>query len=258
MLQELLDDLRAEAQDLATFVASADLGLAVPAEPWDVRDTVSHLVVGDDKALLAATDPDAFAAELPAVLADPVGFMSSWLTLGHGLSEDELLARWDEGLDRLVTALEKAPAGAKLPWYGPPMSPLSMATARLMEYWAHGQDVVDALGVRREPTARLKHICHLGVRTRGFSYAVRGLDVPPGEVRVSLTAPDGSTWEWGSGDDAVVGSAEGFALRVTQRRHRDDTDLRATGPLADDWLDKAQCFAGLPTDGRAPAGEGPS
>jgi uncharacterized protein (TIGR03084 family) len=184
--------------------------------------------------------------------------MESWLTLGHGLSKDDLVARWDEGLDRLVTALEKVPAGTKLPWYGPPMSPLSMATARLMEYWAHGQDVVDALGGRREPTARLKHICHLGFRTRAFSYAVRGLEVPPGEVRVTLAAPDGSTWEWGSGDDAVVGSAEGFALRVTQRRHRDDTDLRATGPLADDWLDNAQCFAGLPTDGRAPAGEGQS
>jgi uncharacterized protein (TIGR03084 family) len=252
LLIELLDDLRAEARDLRAHVLVADLSLAVPAEPWDVRDTVSHLAVGDDKALLAATDPDAFNAELPEVMADPVGFMESWLTLGHGLSKDELLARWDEGLDRLVTALEKVPAGTKLPWYGPPMSPLSMATARLMEYWAHGQDVVDALGARREPTARLKHICHLGFRTRGFSYAVRGLEVPPGEVRVSRPAPDGSTWEWGSGDDAVVGSAEDFALRVTQRRHRDDTDLKATGPLADDWLDKAQCFAGLPTDGRAP------
>jgi uncharacterized protein (TIGR03084 family) len=120
-----------------------------------------------------------------------------------------------------------------------------------MEYWAHGQDVVDAMGVRRPPTARLRHICHLGVRTRGFSYAVRGLEAPEGEVRVTLTAPDGSTWEWGSGDDAVVGTAEDFCLRVTQRRHRADTGLVATGPLSDSWLDVAQCFAGLPTEGRA-------
>ena len=252
MLAQLLDDLRAEAQELATLVATADLGLAVPAEPWDVRDTVSHLMIGDEKALLAAADPDGFNAELPQVIADPQGFIDSWLEAGKGLERDELLKRWETGLGALVDAIADVPEGTKIPWYGPPMSPASFATARLMEYWAHGQDVVDALGATRQPTVRLKHICHLGFRTRGFSYVVRGLEVPPGEVRVTLAAPDGSTWEWGSGDDAVVGSAEDFALRVTQRRHRDDTDLRATGPLADDWLDKAQCFAGLPTDGRDP------
>ena len=123
----------------------------------------------------------------------------------------------------MVKAFAEVPPGTKIPWYGPPMSPASFATARLMEYWAHGQDVVDALGITREPTARLKHIAHLGVRTRGFSYAVRGKEVPEGEVRVTLTAPDGSTWEWGSGDDAIVGTAEDFCLRVTQRRHRADT-----------------------------------
>jgi uncharacterized protein (TIGR03084 family) len=252
VLNALLDDLRAEHDDLAQHVARADLALAVPAEPWDVRDTVSHLLVGDQKALLAATDPDAFAAELPQVIADPQGFIDSWLLVGRDLSREELTTRWYDGMLALTSALAQVPEGTKIPWYGPPMSPASFATARVMEYWAHGQDVVDALGVRREPTARLKHICHLGYRTRGFSYAVRGLAVPEGEVRVTLKAPDGSTWEWGSGDDAVVGTAEDFCLRVTQRRHRADTGLVATGPLSDDWLDKAQCFAGLPTDGRQP------
>ncbi|HUR15476.1 MAG TPA: TIGR03084 family metal-binding protein [Mycobacteriales bacterium] len=252
MLDALLDDLRAEHEDLREYVSSADLALAVPAEPWDVRDTVSHLLVGDEKALLAAADPDAFAAELPQVLADPHGFIDAWLEAGKDLTKDELLARWTKGLEELTAAIARVPEGTKIPWYGPPMSAASFATARLMEYWAHGQDVVDALGAHRKPTARLKHICHLGYRTRGFSYAVRGLPVPEGEVRVSVTAPDGSTWEWGSGNDSVVGTAEDFALRVTQRRHRADTGLVATGPLTDDWLDKAQCFAGLPTDGRQP------
>jgi uncharacterized protein (TIGR03084 family) len=250
LLNELLDDLRAEHEDLQSYVRTADLALAVPAEPWDVRDTVSHLMVGDEKALLAAADPEGFLAELPQVIADPAGFIESWLEAGRGLEKTELLARWSTGFDAMVTAFAAATPGTKIPWYGPPMSPASFATARLMEYWAHGQDVVDALGVRRPPTARLKHICHLGVRTRGFSYTVRGLAVPEGDVRVTLTAPDGSTWEWGAGDDAVVGTAEDFCLRVAQRRHRADTGLVATGPLADSWLDVAQCFAGLPTEGR--------
>jgi uncharacterized protein (TIGR03084 family) len=252
VLDQLLDDLRAEHQELRATVRAADLATKVPAEPWDIRDTASHLMVGDAKGRMAAADPDAFNAELPLVLADPAGFIDSWLTAGHGLSPEELDRQWGEGFDAMVDAFAALPPGTKVPWYGPPMSPLSFATARMMEYWAHGQDVVDALGITRQPTARLKHIAHLGVRTRGFSYAVRGLAVPEGEVRVTLTGPAGDTWEWGSGDDAVEGPAEDFCLRVTQRRHRDDTALRATGRLADDWLNHAQCFAGLPTDGRPP------
>jgi uncharacterized protein (TIGR03084 family) len=251
VLIELLNDLRAEHDELVGIVAGADLDLAVPSEPWDVRDTVSHLLVGNAKGLLAAADPEAFNAELPQVFADPIGFMDSWLAAGRGLSEADLLERWEAGFAEMLEAFAALPPGTKAPWYGPPMSPASFTTARLMEYWAHGQDIVDATGAERLPTARLKHIAHLGVRTRGFSYVVRGLAAPEGEVRVTLKAPDGSTWEWGSGDDAVEGSAEGFCLRVTQRRHRDDTDLVTTGPLADDWMNHAQCFAGLPTEGRA-------
>ncbi len=251
MLSALLDDLRDEHNDLRAWVQNAPLDLPVMSEPWDVRDVVSHLLVGDEKAALAARDPDAFQAELPLVLADPTAFLDGWLEVGKGLDRDDLLLRWDSAFDGLVESLAALPAGVRVPWYGPPMSPLSAATARLMEYWAHGQDVVDALAVRRTPTARLKHIAHLGYRTRGFSYSVRGLPVPDGDVRVTLTAPDGTLWEWGAGEDAVQGSAEDFCLRVTQRRHRDDTALVATGPLAQDWLDHAQCFAGLPTEGRA-------
>ena len=134
------------------------------------------------------------------------------------------------------------------------MSPASFATARLMEYWAHGQDVVDALGLEREPTTRLRHICHLGYRTRGFSYVNRGRQPPAGDVRVELVAPDGDTWSYGdpAATDRVTGSAHDFCLLVTQRRHRADTGLVAEGPLADEWLSIAQCFAGPPGGGRQP------
>jgi hypothetical protein len=44
-----------------------------------------------------------------------------------------------------------------------------------------------------------------------------------------------------------------FCLLVTQRRHRDDPDLVATGPDADRWLDIAQAFAGPPGNGREPS-----
>jgi uncharacterized protein (TIGR03084 family) len=134
------------------------------------------------------------------------------------------------------------------------MSLASFATARLMETWAHGQDVADALGARREPTQRLKHIAHIGVRTRGFSYAQHGRTAPDGDVRVELDAPDASRWTWGSEDapDRVTGPALDFCLVVTQRRHVADTALKTEGPLAEEWLSIAQAFAGSPGAGRQP------
>ena len=252
-LGQLLDDLRAEQQDLYALVEHADLDAPTPAAPWDVRDSLSHLVGTDAEATKAARTPQAFLDELPQVTRDVEAFLTGQLVARRGLSRDALLRSWREGFAAMLAAFADLPAGTSVPWYGPPMSPASFVTARLMEYWAHGQDVADAVGAVRVPTVRLRHVCHLGVRTRRFSYAVRGLPVPEGDVRVVLSAPDGGTWSWGSGDDVVSGSAEHFCLLVTQRRHRRDLDLRADGPLADGWLDVAQAFAGPPGPGRPPA-----
>jgi uncharacterized protein (TIGR03084 family) len=134
------------------------------------------------------------------------------------------------------------------------MSAKSFLTARLMETWAHGQDVVDAVGAARAPTDRLRHIAQLGVITRRWSYANRGLAVREEEVRVELAGPSGTTWTWGQDDAAasIVGAAEDFCLVVTQRRHVDDTMLVVRGDAARDWMLKAQAFAGPPTDGPRP------
>ena len=132
------------------------------------------------------------------------------------------------------------------------MSPASMATARFMETWAHSLDVAEALGVEPEPSDRIRHVAHIGVRTRNFAFAVHSLEAPTEEFRVELRSPSGEVWEWGPADAAqsVHGPAYDFCLRVTQRRHRDDLDLTAVGPDADRWLDIAQAFAGPPGEGR--------
>jgi uncharacterized protein (TIGR03084 family) len=251
----LLDDLRDEQRELRELVAGADLDASTPAAGWDVRDTVSHLAGTDQEALEAATRPDVFLARLPDVAADIEGFLTGQLTSRRGLSRDELLAGWQQGFDALVRALAALAPDTRVPWYGPPMSPASFATARLMEYWAHGQDVADAVGVSRVPTARLRHVCHLGFRTRGFSYAVRGREAPEAAVALRLTAPDGALWAFGDQDAGqhVTGPAEDFCLLVTQRRHRDDLALVAHGDDAAEWLDIAQCFAGPPGPGRPPS-----
>jgi uncharacterized protein (TIGR03084 family) len=134
------------------------------------------------------------------------------------------------------------------------MSAASMATARFMETFAHGQDVYAAAGQRAAPTDRIRHVAHLGVRTRDFAYSVRGEEPPAEEFLVELVAPGGQLHTWGPADAAqsVRGSMDDFCLLVTQRVHRDDTDLVAVGDDADHWLDIAQAFAGPSGPGREP------
>lgn len=258
----VLADLRAEGEELDALVAglpAARWGMPTPAEGWTLAHQIAHLAWTDRQALLSATDPDGFVRAAREALASPLTFVDAAAEAGARTPPARLLAGWRAGRDELLGVLAAHPAGGKLPWYGPPMSVASMATARLMETWAHGQDIADALGVTRLPTARLRHIARLGVRTRDFAYATHRLTPPEEEFRVELRAPDGSVWAYGPPDarQRVTGGALEFCLLVTQRAHRDDLpSLRAEGPEAERWLRIAQAFAGPPGKGRAPSGKG--
>lgn len=253
----LIDDLRSEGDDLDRLVAGLDAdgwATPTPAEGWSVAHQISHLAWTDRLASLAARDPDAFTRELAPAAADPTGYVEAGAAEGALEPPARLLTRWRRGRRELADRLATTPPETRLPWFGPPMKVPSMATARIMELFAHGQDVADALGGRRAPTTRLRHVAHLGARTRDFAYAVHGLTPPADEFRIELTGPDGSTWAWGPADSAqrVTGPALDFCLLVTRRRHRADLAVEAHGPDADRWLDIAQAFAGLPGSGRAP------
>lgn len=259
-LGKLLVDLAAEGDDLDGLVA--DLALSswatpTPAEGWTIAHQVAHLTWTDEVSVLAATDAPAFAAEVEAALENVEGFVDRAAEGLVALPPGELLERWRAGRRDLVDALSVVPVGERLPWFGPSMSAASMATARLMETFAHGQDIADALGVTRLPTARLRHVAHIGVRTRNFAYASNLLSPPADEFRIELTAPGGETWTWGPEDASqrVTGPALHFCLLVTQRRHLDDLSLVAEGSDAEHWLTIAQAFAGPSGGGRDPLGE---
>ena len=121
-----------------------------------------------------------------------------------------------------------------------------------METWAHGQDIVDALGVERAATGRLRHVADLGIRAMPYSYTVNDLSPPAEAIRVELAGPDGGQWSWGPADavNRVSGDAVDFCLVVTQRRHFEDTGLMVTGPVAREWIPIAQAFAGPAGPGR--------
>ncbi|HEV7897409.1 MAG TPA: TIGR03084 family metal-binding protein [Planosporangium sp.] len=256
-LAELLNDLDEESADLDRIVAGLpddDWQRPTPAPGWTIAHQIAHLAWTDTVALLAATDPEGFAAVLAEAARDTTGLVDRKAAEGVGPPAG-LLARWRQGREALRDALTRVEPHAKLPWFGPPMSPAMTATGRLMETWAHGQDVADALGITRTPTARLRHVAYIGFRTLGHGFAAHGRPVPDEPVGVELTGPDGELWAFGPPDaeNRVTGPALDFCLLVTQRRHRADLTLKTSGPVADVWPDVAQAFAGPAGAGREPA-----
>jgi uncharacterized protein (TIGR03084 family) len=256
---EVAADLRAEQDSLDEIVSGlteAQWHLPTPSEGWTVADQIGHLTYYDGRAVAAVVDPAEFQTSVADLFADPDPSRIDKLTLHRHLPPPEILAAWREGRARLADVAATLTDDQRIEWYGPSMGAKSFLTARLMECWAHGQDVVDAVGAERAPTDRLRHIAQLGFITRGWSYAVRGMEAPAGDVRVELASPSGDTWAYGpeTAEDRVTGPAEDFCLVVTQRRHVDDTALTVTGAVARDWMERAQAFAGGPTDGRPPKG----
>jgi uncharacterized protein (TIGR03084 family) len=257
-MKKICEDLRAEHEELEALLTGLDQTqgeVVTPFYSWTVKKEVEHLAYFDDRASLAATDPEAFQRHLTEDIGSRLdGIVCHTQKTVGNRSIEELIDWWKTERRRMLAELEKHDPKDRLPWYGPPMSALSFATARLMETWAHAQDVFDAMRLKRRYTDRLRHIAHLGVSTFGWSYIVRGLDVPQTQVRLELTAPSGKTWTWGPKDVAqkISGPVQDFCLVVVQRRHVDDTRLELIGDTARDWMLKAQCFAGPPADGPEP------
>ncbi|MBI9089613.1 MAG: TIGR03084 family protein [Desulfobacterium sp.] len=225
-----------------------------PFGNWSIREEIGHIAYYDNKATLAVTDPKGFRAHLEELLAtckDPEDMFERSIAPARNLDPGALMDLWKKERTVMVQALKSLDPGTKHPWYGPPMTAPSFATARLMETWAHGQDILDTLGIERTPTPGLEHIALLGVKTFGWAYVNRRMAKPTDKVYVELTGPPNETWTFG--DDAwpnrVTGTALDFCLVITQRRHVDNTGLRVEGETAKEWMAIAQAFAGPPSTG---------
>lgn len=253
-MKELCQDLAAEGQaldELVSQISDADWNKKTPFCDWTVKDEIAHVAYFDKLARLSASDKAAFDEEMNKIVAHLEDLFRYTREPGLEKSNSELLTWWRAERKGMIAAYEVLDPKTRLPWHLP-MSARSSATARIMETWAHGQDVVDALGIKRPATDRLKHIAHLGNVTFGWSFSCRGMEVPDSPVRVELTSPSGKLWTWGPEEsgERISGEAEDFCLVVTQRRHYLDTHLSVHGSVAEKWMSIAQVFAG-------PAAEGP-
>ncbi|MBT5579777.1 MAG: TIGR03084 family protein [Acidimicrobiaceae bacterium] len=257
----VIADLVAEQDALdavVTPLAAADWDLATPSPRWAVRDQIGHLAFFDETAALAISDPEGFIQHrtdfVAAAFATPGA--GDELTLGPAreMTAKELLLHWRSCRNQLAAAAAECGEKDRIEWYGPSMGAKSFLTARLMEAWAHGQDICDTVNTERESTDRLRHIAQLGFITRGWTYINRKIEIPEGDICVELDSPSGETWIFGPADAlaTIRGPAKDFCLVTSQRRNLADTSLAIHGAIAQDWLEKAQLFAGPPSSPPAP------
>lgn len=255
-LDELAAHLTEETSallDVLEVLAADRWSMPTPAAGWSVADQVSHLAYFDDAAATSVLDRNRFAVLQAAALTAGASLCNDVAARYRDLGSDALLAWWRDARASMLAAMLAAGPSLRVPWYGPDFSVASSLTGRIMETWAHGQDVYDALAVSHRSTSALYDVARLCARTRANSYAARAMVMPAVDVAVELTAPDGSTWTFGNAEhERIAGSAVEFCLVATQRRHLADTSLVASGPAAQDWLGIAQAFAGPPGVGRAP------
>ena len=253
-MNQQVNDLREEGTELFAFLdtlSDKQWSLETPFKGRTVNWVVQHLHDADRWAVHSVTDPDDFREWRDALAA---GVPANPETL----EGRPLLARWRSYFSQLCDALDAADPALRAPWFGPDMGITMMATARQMETWAHGQDIYDLMRVERRNSDRIRNVCHIGVRTFGWTFVNRGLETPSPIPYVRLESPSGAVWEWNdpSDTDCVSGSAVEFAHVVTQGRNIAETSLQVVGDAATSWMAIAQCFAGPPEDPPPPGHRG--
>ncbi|WP_248965399.1 TIGR03084 family metal-binding protein [Sphaerisporangium perillae] len=256
-LDIVLADLSAEGDQLDDLVAGLtpeQWRLPSAAPGWTVADQIAHLAFIFRIAGAAASDPEGFKAMTAGAEQDFNGAVNAALADYADDTPEVLLGRWRAERAAVVEALAAVPAGQVVPWLVNPLPPIILACAGIMEQFAHGQDIADALGASLERTDRIKHLVVFAILTKDFGYQARGLTPPATEFRFELTAPSGELWAFGPEDaeQRIAGPAVDFCLLATRRRHRDDLAVTATGAEADHWLDIAQCYRGPAGAGRTP------
>ncbi|TNM34639.1 TIGR03084 family protein [Streptomyces sedi] len=249
--------LTAESEEIDALVAELDehqWALPTPAAGWTIADQIAHLAFIARIAAAAATDVERFEALAAPARVDFQSAIDAALAEHRRDTPAANLACWRAEREVATRGLAAKPADSVVPWLVNPLPPAVLASAGMMEVFAHGQDIADALAIRRAPTDRIAPLVAFGVRTRDFAYLAQGIKPPAEEFRFELTAPSGQLWAFGPEDaeQRVTGTAHDFCLLVARRRHATDLSLEANGVAATAWLEIAQAYRGPAGDGRRP------
>jgi uncharacterized protein (TIGR03084 family) len=255
MLQEITD-FHAEGRELRGLLETltdADWQKPTLFKDWTVNDVVLHLHCSDISAAASvrdAADYEKLRAEIAERRKGGKSMIAESRERFPDLKGKALLTRWWDQLETLCELLAAKDPTARLAWAGPGMGVRMFTTARQMETWAHGQEIYDLVHRERAHSDRLRHIAEIGVRTFGWTFVNRKLEVPGPPPYVRLVAPSGAVWEWNEPSETsrVTGTAVDFCRTVTQVRNVADTKLEVVGDVAQRWMAIAQCFAGGAVD----------
>jgi uncharacterized protein (TIGR03084 family) len=244
----LLDALAREQTGLQTELgnlATDDWFRPTPAKGWDVRDTVAHLADIDEIAIDTCTAGPRPLNDFAAQFASPEDTTLWGVLRGRRRSGREVLTWWEDTSSRERDVLAGVDAAMRIPW-GIGMRRPSLVTARLMETWAHGLDVREAVGLPVVDSDRLRHVAWLGYRALPYAFSFAGRERPPGELRVEVTSPSGDeVWEYGPADapNRITGPAGELCRLFAQRTSRDEArGLVAEGDGAVAALEVARAF----------------
>lgn len=256
-MQQIVRDLREEGDalyELLKTLDESDWERPTPFKSWTVRDVVEHLHFSDRLAVTSLKSDEEFlktaAVMGRAITEEGLNLKDCARREIGSLEPSALLQLWRDYFKEMCDLLAAANPKTRLKWFGPDMGVRMFATARQMETWAHGQEVYDLLRVPREYTDRIKNIAVIGIKTFGWTFVNRGLEIPAKMPYVRLTSPSGEIWEWNQPDrdNRLEGLASEFCHVVTQGRNIADTKLEVVGETATKWMAIAQCFAGGPEE----------
>lgn len=210
---------------------------------WTIKDEIVHVALFDASAAKLVMGE---AQDLNEAIPEGTQDINYRVTKERAMSKDEVLSWWREERTKLAWALYNKDPKARIPWApGMPMSAKSLASARLMELWAHSVDIYDQLGLPVRVEDRITHTLFLSWQARPFAYSINGAQVPETPIYLELVLPSGKIWSKGQEDAAnyIKGTAADWALVAIRRRNWMDTELEVVGEEARRYASFVQTYA---------------
>jgi uncharacterized protein (TIGR03084 family) len=242
---DVLADLVAEQERLEAILADLDDAAwetESGAPGWTVTDVVLHLAQTEEAVVATAREGSSSSVAFPR--AATIDDAMDELVRSERAVPEVVFERWRTARRAAVERLRGADPKVPLEWAAAPLKPMTLATTRLAEHWAHGLDITEPLGIPFSDTDRLRHVAWLGHGSLPYAFGLAGQE--PHDVYCELIAPDGSTWTYGPSDaDSTISGAAGAFCRVgAQRLAPDDSGLEASGPYGDAALRVLRNYAG--------------
>lgn len=244
-MREILSDLVAEQQALDQFlqrISERQWNLPTSAAGWSIKDVVSHLAHSERCAAESLTDG-------AAVLAPARKDLDKWTELGvnegRQMRYQQVIEWWRNSRADVVDALSRMEGTDRVTWLYGDMSARAFGTVRLMETWAHGLDIKDAMeGLltfdeeEEDPTAdtsRIRHVAWLAHRMLPYAFAEAGESFPESGIRLELMGPRYARWVYGPEDaeDVIKGVAGEWCRIAVRRMDAGDSSLKTEGKNAE-------------------------